>query len=429
MKYCVGIDGFNLALSTGTGIATYSRTLAKTVQSLDLTILGLFDIDTGNRSELRELMFFDRIEHPPRRVPWAARWRTRLGVLPPVVEVPLRHTDQRPILDRLPRFDRIASGAALFQSGFRHFQRHGRLATIHMSNPPEIMHWTYPLPLRIEGSRNIYTIHDLVPFKMPYMTLDNKRLVHDITRACIDTADLICTVSAATADEVCTLFPAAREKTTTTFQTYDLDGDILPPDTDSRALVSRMGLEPDGYFLFYGAIEPKKNVARLLEAHATLSGNTPLVIVTGRSWNNQTESTLLERVAGQHGRVILLEYLPRSILQSLIRHARAVTFPSLHEGFGLPILEAMRLGAPVLTSPSGALTEVAGGACLMVDPYDVAAIRSGLEQLDGSTALRRSLAAKGLDRASVFSPERYAQTMHNIYQRLLMDRQKTGRQA
>lgn len=420
MKISVGIDGYNLALPAGTGIATYSRTLASAIRGIGWQTLGLFDIDVGNDPALAEIKFFERLEHPHRKQSLRTRMGAQFGVLPRVVEIPLGSVDQRPLLERLPQFDRILSAGGVFQSAFRYFQRTGQLASLAMCDPPAIMHWTCPLPLRIAGSRNVYTLHDLVPLKMPYMTLDNKRLVHAVTRACIEGADHLCAVSQATADEVVDLFPSASGRITITYQTYDMVREDLPPERESRAIVARMGLEADGYFLFYGALEPKKNVARLIEAHAGMAGDTPLVIVTGHSWNSDVEQGLLDRMGGTQGRLIVLRFLPRGMLQALIRHARAVTFPSLHEGFGLPALEAMHLGVPTLTSSGGALAEVAGGGALMVDAYDVADIRAGLERIDGNPVWRRQLAEQGRIKAEEFSPARYRDVMQNLYHSVMM---------
>ena len=116
-------------------------------------------------------------------------------------------------------------------------------------------------------------------------------------------------------------------------------------------------------------------------------------------------------------RVRRLEHLPRPLLTRLIRGARAVLFPSIHEGFGLPVLEAMQLGTPVLTAHEGALAEVAGNAALLVDPYDVGAIAAGIRAIDGDAALRARLGAAGPDIAARFSTEAYRTRLETMYAR------------
>src|SRR4029077_13775664 len=126
---------------------------------------------------------------------------------------------------------------------------------------------------------------------------------------------------------------------------------------------------------FFGALEPKKNVVRLIEGFLLSRVNIPLVLIVSRGWDNARETALLNdinaRAREQTSPMIRsLDYVDRSTLVTLIRGARALVFPSLYEGFGLPVLEAMMLGTPVVTSAKGALEEVTGAAALLVDPYD-----------------------------------------------------------
>jgi len=109
--------------------------------------------------------------------------------------------------------------------------------------------------------------------------------------------------------------------------------------------------------------------------------------------------------------------LSRPLLAKLVRGARAVLFPSIWEGFGLPVLEAMQLGTPVLTSNQGALAEIAGEAALLIDPYDVAAIAAGIRALDGDAALRHRLAVAGPQAAAHFSAQAYRVRLEAMYAR------------
>jgi glycosyltransferase involved in cell wall biosynthesis len=119
------------------------------------------------------------------------------------------------------------------------------------------------------------------------------------------------------------------------------------------------------------------------------------------------------------GRVVHVDYLPRSLLLLLARAARATLFPSLYEGFGLPVLESMTLGTPVLTSTTSSLPELTGkdGAHL-VDPYDVQAIARGIRDLDSSELLRRELIEKALQRAALFSRGPYEERLLKLYNRI-----------
>jgi glycosyltransferase involved in cell wall biosynthesis len=107
------------------------------------------------------------------------------------------------------------------------------------------------------------------------------------------------------------------------------------------------------------------------------------------------------------------------LLVNLIRGAKAVVFPSLYEGFGLPILESMQLGTPVITSTEGATPEVAGDAALLVDPYDPRAIAGAILEIDGNAELRERLSKAGREQARRFSPEAYRARLSAVYEKVL----------
>lgn len=420
-KYSVGIDGYNLSLAHGTGISTYARTLTSTISSLGHPVIGVFGIDAGTDSDLQEFLFFDRLARPKKRAKGllgALRRRIESRHMRPIADIRLQNVDKHPIQNDFPNFDRIVSSSGLFETAYRHLRRRGEFLTLSFPDPPAIMHWTYPLPIRLEGARNIFTIHDLVPLRMPYMTLDDKKSYYKVIKGCIAVADQICTVSKASERDIITMFPEARDKIFTTYQTTDIH-DRLDDRIGEEAIVSSLGLNVDGYFLFFGALEPKKNVVRLVEAYLRLGTSTPLVIISGRSWRSDAESSILNAIDKSKSQLRVLDYVPKTILHALVRHARAVTFPSLYEGFGLPVYEAMYLGTPVLTSDTGGLREVAGDAAILVDPYDVSSIQQGLAKLDQSAPLRETLRQLGLKQAKNFSVAQYRNAIHAMYEKVI----------
>jgi glycosyltransferase involved in cell wall biosynthesis len=154
-----------------------------------------------------------------------------------------------------------------------------------------------------------------------------------------------------------------------------------------------------------------------------------LVIVGKKAWQSENELQLISnakdgpypqarfaRAAGQSC-VLHFDYASFSLLVSLIRGAKAVLFPSLYEGFGLPALEAMSLGTPVLTSNTASTPEVVGDAALQVDPYDTRALVEGIRALDSDADLRGRLAEAGPIRAQAFSAERYQARLAELYGR------------
>ncbi len=431
----VGIDGFNLAMRRGTGVATYARTLSRCLHGLGHPVDVLYGMNIGARTPpaLREVLFFDGLdqEHgrkPP--IPFTPRWMREVTGAPfgqDAVEIPVTgRVVAQAFAGRMPHFERILNAPDLFSVAERHFRRHKRFLRVRMPDPPALMHWTYPLPITLEGARNIYTIHDLVPLRLPYTTLDNKRYYHRLIRGCLRWGDHVCTVSDASRRDILDLFAVPGERVTNTYQAFAPPARALAQSDMQVAEQLRgvFGLEPGGYFLFFGAIEPKKNLGRLIEAYLTSGLKTPLVIVGARAWRSEQDLQLIRLDAAGLGlaqaqQVRQLDYLPIAMLLTLVRGARAVVFPSLYEGFGLPVLEAMSLGTPTLTSTEGSLPEVAGDAAVSVNPYDPGAIADGLRRLDGDADLRAELSARGRRQAALFSMERYQERVAAMYAQVL----------
>jgi glycosyltransferase involved in cell wall biosynthesis len=428
----IGIDGLNLAIPRGTGVATYARALSHALGDLGHAVDVVYglDIPAGADPLLREVLFFDLLESErgakaPKypSVGWARQMlRARAGLAASAIAFSGR-VIATGLAPRLPRHDRILNVADLFGIAGRYFRNFGRFATIRMADPPAIMHWTYPVPIRLAGARNIYTIHDLVPLRMPTTTLDNKTQHMRLLTTCLRQADHIVTVSETSRRDILDCFPSLPPaRITNTYQSVP-PARPQPPDEVARILRGAFDLQPRGYFLFFGSIEPKKNVGRLLEAYLASDIALPLVIIGARAWKAEAELALLRHRPADDRRIRQIDYVSAEMLATLIRGARAVTFPSLYEGFGLPVLEAMALGTPVLTARAGALPEVAGEAALLVDPYDPKDIAAGLARLAAEDAqgeaLRADLAARGLVQAARFGMAEYQERITALYRSVL----------
>ncbi len=428
----IGLDGFNMAMPRGTGVATYGRELSRTLGSMGYGVDVLFGMSIGSRTPelLREILFFDSLDREAGRkppVPMTPRWLrevfgTPLGLDAATVPVTGRVVAGA-LAGRMPYHDRILNAPDLFDVANRYFRRTKRFLRVRVANPPDVMHWTYPLPILLEGARNIYTLHDLVPLRLPYTTLDNKRAYFRLIRGCLRWGEHVCTVSEASRRDILSLFSVSADRVTNTFQTAGLPEQLGPGEDIAGWLARLFGLVQGGYFLFYGALEPKKNVGRMIQAYLASGIETPLVIVGGRSWKAEGELRLIVGADGKPTRsaerVRVLEYMPAAWLGTLVRGARAVLFTSLYEGFGLPVLEAMQLGTPVLTSTTSSLPEVAGDAALLVDPYDPGAMSEALRQLDGDDALRARLSGLGLQQARRFAPAEYSARLAGLYRTVL----------
>jgi glycosyltransferase involved in cell wall biosynthesis len=179
---------------------------------------------------------------------------------------------------------------------------------------------------------------------------------------------------------------------------------------------------PERFVLVVGALEPRKNLVRLLEAYAALTAEPPgrgvgLVIVGPRGWKYGPSLEAVARI-GRENPVFLLGPVSMGILVALYHLATVLAFPSLYEGFGLPVVEAMACGTPVVTSRGGALTEVAGDAAELVDPLRVESIAKGLHRVLADEGRAAELRRRGLERARHFTWERAARETRALYREI-----------
>lgn len=431
----VGIDGFNLAMPQGTGVATYARTLVQAMHGLGRRVDLIYGLNVNPKSALdqRETLFYAALaegrsgEEPPDRItPWGRVRRSFPSSSPRnLVEIPASgRVVRRGIAARVPDHDRLFTLNRLFYVGRRYLQRYGRLMPVRMAAPPAIMHWTYPVPVRLMGARNVYTIHDLVPLRLPYLSLEDKRYHERLLQTCIASSDHILTVSETSRSDIIDHLAVPPENVTAIHQAVPgLPGAAADTETLWRKLRALFDLEPQGYFLFYGATEPKKNVGRLIEGYFGAPIDAPLVIAGPTAWRADDELRLLGNANGvklkRAESVRRIDYLPPEHLGLLVRGARALIFPSIYEGFGLPPVEAMQAGVPVIAGNAGSLPEIVGTAGLLVDPYDSDAIGEAMASIDSNPALRSDLIAKGQQRAAAFALGPYQQALSQFHADLL----------
>ncbi len=198
---------------------------------------------------------------------------------------------------------------------------------------------------------------------------------------------------------------------------YGVDALFAPMAAESdeaRAVAARYRL-PRHFVLAVGAIEPRKNLPRILEAVHRLRGRAATAGIT--LVHAGPEGWLADDVPRDTAR--FLGYVPVADLRVLYGLARTLVYPSLWEGFGLPVIEAMACGCPVITSAVSALPEVAGGAALLVEPTSTDALAAALERVWTDEGLRRDLVARGLERARAFTWERTARETMAVYARVL----------
>ena len=255
--------------------------------------------------------------------------------------------------------------------------------------PAHVLPLAHPLP-------TVVTVHDLGYRYFPEAHSPRQRRYLDwSTRFSARMATRVLADSEATGRDLARFYGIPAKKVTVVYPGYDESLHRVDP----AAVRAKYDLPAD-YFLHVGTLQPRKNLLRLIEAVAQIPGPVSLVLAGRPGW---LSAPIVAKAQEHAGRVRLLEYVPDEALAGLYSGARALVFPSLFEGFGFPVLEAMACGTPVICSNTSSLPEVAGEAALQVDPLDTSAIASAMVQVQSYPAVRAALADKGYAQVRKFS--------------------------
>jgi len=422
-------DTYNVVLPKGTGVATYARALIKLAPELGYQPELLYDFigKIPKNLDLAKAILFEENEKKPTTKEYIRNTIEMYSRMTPHAEaIKLPEAGflyEDPIRNRMTDAKDRFVAQDLYQRAGRYFTARRKLFPIKFDSAPDLAHFTFQLPVKVENAPNIYTVHDLVPLILPYATLDNRRRTFNMLTEIARTADHIVTVSEHSRQDIIKVLKVPEGRVTNTYQAVTLPPEALAKSREEvESEVSGIfGLETGNYYLFYGAIEPKKNVRRLIEAYLSSRAKKPLVMVSSGGWQNKAELQMIKEntVRPDGSGIVHMGYLPYEFLISLIKGARAVLFPSLYEGFGLPALEAMALGTPVLTSTMSSLPEVAGDAAVMVEPTSIKSIRDGILKIDGDDGLLKDLSESGVGQADKFSPQRYKDRLEALYAKLM----------
>jgi glycosyltransferase involved in cell wall biosynthesis len=291
---------------------------------------------------------------------------------------------------------------------------------------PDVFHAPhYVLPPAVR-SRSIVTIHDCIHLMFPQY-LPN-RAAYAYARTSMWSAarhsHRILTVSEASKRDIMHFFNVPAEKIVVAYNAID-ERFRVPPSEEAIGRVRDRYQLAGRFVLYAGTIKPHKNLVRLIEAFAALRkrGFDDLTLLIIGDEISKLPA-LRRAVHGHklHKHVRFLGHLSDDFLAILYRLAAVFVFPSLYEGFGLPPLEAMASGTPVVTSNVSSMPEVTGGAAVLVDPYQVESIREGIERVLTEPSLREELRAKGIARAEAFSWEQSVARIREIYGEVAHDR-------
>ncbi|QIR38950.1 glycosyltransferase family 4 protein [Tolypothrix sp. PCC 7910] len=419
------IDGYNLELKQGTGIKTYGITLVQALSSMGVNVDILCSRYTNNRdSLLSEALFFDTQSQGSK----FSQIKNTILALSQNFYKAKKLSFSNFVIKQESDFIFeyfIKSGEIFNISGCyntaNNLSKLLKIETkINIDKKIDIWHATYPLPIKVKNAKKITTIHDLIPIKLPYATLDDKSFFCRNIQNSIKNSEIILTISENTKKDILECFDVEPNKIYVTYQPMidkasSVDDDVID------VILKKYNLNYKKYILFVGAIEPKKNLGRLIDAYSELDSDIPLVIVGKKGWLWESEIGKLETVFADKlaKKVKLLEYLPRKELNYLYKGAFCFVFPSLYEGFGLPPLEAMSFGCPVITSNVSSLPEVCGEAALYVDPYNSEEIRQAIENLMNNPQLPTQLSKAGKERVELFSLENYSKKIYEAYTKIL----------
>lgn len=283
----------------------------------------------------------------------------------------------------------------------------------------DITHFfNYIVPPYVHGKKAV-TVHDMVIKAYPEtVRFRTRQMLNAGLEKSMKRADVIITDSYFSRNEIEKYYPEYAHKT-----------EVVPCGVDRKRFypeknyseIERVRLKykiPEEYFLYLGTIEPRKNLERLIEAYNIFiknCNNPPvLVMAGGNGWLN---TRIYEKVNKLKliKQVIFTEYIDSEDLRPLMCGAKAFLFPSLYEGFGMPPLEAMSCGVPVLISSCASLPEVTGGCAVTVDGYSAKSISEGIGKLYSEPQLAKQLSVKGIEHSKMYSWEKSAEILYGIY--------------
>jgi glycosyltransferase involved in cell wall biosynthesis len=269
-------------------------------------------------------------------------------------------------------------------------------------------------------------MHDLIFERYPeqYKKLDVLIYRRKFKHACTH-ADRIIAISKQTADDLVALYGVNRDKIDICYQSCHTAFSENIPAVEVEGLRKSLGLPPQ-FFLYVGSIIERKNLLLICQALASLRTSLPLVVIgSGRSYKQKVVDYI--RSKGMEQQVIFLSQRPdfASAVQTpaamarIYKMATAMIYPSIYEGFGIPVLEALAAGVPVITSNISCLPETGGDAALYIDPFRVEDLAGAMQRIMDDEALRTDLIQKGLQQAARFNLKDCSAAVMSVYQKLL----------
>ncbi len=278
----------------------------------------------------------------------------------------------------------------------------------------------FVLPPTQSKTRTVLTVHDLSFLRVPEAASPGLRqYLETVVPRSVQRANYVLADSEATKQDLISFYKTDPAKIEVLYSGVDSRFRPITDQASMERVRKHYGIPAQPYVLSVGTVQPRKNYPRLIEAVSRLKeSDLCVVIVGGKGW---LEDPIYESIRqfGMESRVIFAGFAADEDLPAIYSGSVCMALPSLYEGFGLPVLEAMACGVPVVTSNLSSLPEVAGDAGILVTPTDLGEIVDAIERVISDSTLRENMIAKGLQQAQKFSWQTGAQQLNEVYDRLL----------
>lgn len=322
----------------------------------------------------------------------------------------------------MPMYYRMATLAQIMPKQLKLFS-----ADFKSLGPNDVLFTTSPLNIKTQKHKLVQTVHDMIPMNVT-IHADNPSIFYSRLKACAN-ADKLLAVSEFTRQQFLELFPEAHDRIKVIYQPLPADDATVHLSSLPKvqeAVLNKYNLKPKQYMYYVGAIEARKNIHRLIQAYelATKGDLDKPLVLSGSANKSYIDNMQLAKYFENNSNdfkktksdnifnIIKTDYVSEVEKLCLIRNARAFLFPTLNEGFGIPVLEAQTLGTPVLTSNNSSLPEVVGDSALMIDdPFNIEEIATHIETLWSDDNLCNDLSARGLKNSLRFSKENFRENI------------------
>jgi alpha-1,3-rhamnosyl/mannosyltransferase len=295
-----------------------------------------------------------------------------------------------------------------------YFWRNRKFQLYVKGSGPFLYHETNYVPFEFDEGPTVVTLFDLSFVRHPeWHPADRVKHFEKYCLKKLSKVEAIITISEFSKKEIINLLGLSPAKIYVTY--LGVDQKFMPGEKGMEGL-------PKEYVLFLGNLEPRKNLETLLRAYQSLPGNLreryPMVIAGASGWHTQELKKALHLIQDRE-KPILTGYVPQQLLPDLYRGASLFVYPSFYEGFGLPVLEAMACGIPVVASNTSSLPEVVGETGILINPYDADELRDAIGKVLEDPGQRKEMSERGLERAKLFSWDKCARETLSVYQEVL----------